>query len=99
MKLVCVLDVWEIVLRSFAAFDITERFLCFKNNKMTYHVEEIKALATANHAGADILPAPETPAGKPDPAERLKKLESLYQQGLINKDEYEKKKKEIMDSL
>jgi hypothetical protein len=36
---------------------------------------------------------------KPDAAERLKKLQSLYDQGLINKDDYEKKKKEIVDSL
>ena len=62
--------------------------------------DEIKLLATATQAGADIVPAPTTDNGtKPDPAERLKKLQSVYDQGLINKDEYEKKKKEIMDSL
>lgn len=47
-------------------------------------------------------PATPSPAGnqaKPGAGERLKKLQSLYDQGLINKDEYEKKKKEIMDSL
>jgi 3-keto-disaccharide hydrolase/Short C-terminal domain len=36
---------------------------------------------------------------KSDAAERLKKLQSLYDQGLINKDDFEKKKKEILDSL
>ena len=40
--------------------------------------------------------APET---KPDAAERLKKVKALYDQGLINKDDYDKKVKEIMDAL
>jgi hypothetical protein len=43
-------------------------------------------------AGDQDLPAADT-------AEQLKKLQSLYDQGQINKDEYEKKKKEIVDSL
>ncbi|MEJ0090685.1 MAG: alpha-L-fucosidase [Limisphaerales bacterium] len=37
--------------------------------------------------------------GKPDATERLKKVKSLYDQGLINKEDYDKKVKEIMDSL
>ena len=36
---------------------------------------------------------------KPDAGERLKKLKSLYDQGLINKEDYDKKVKEIMDAL
>jgi hypothetical protein len=59
--------------------------------------DEIKSLATATHAGMDVLPPPDAP--KADPAERLKKLKNLYQQGLINQDDYDKKVKEIMDSL
>lgn len=39
------------------------------------------------------------PAQKPDAASRLKQVKSLYDQGLINKEEYDKKVKEIMDSL
>jgi hypothetical protein len=43
------------------------------------------------------------PAGenksKSPAADRLKQLESVYQQGLINKEDYEQKKKEILDSL
>jgi len=39
------------------------------------------------------------PAAKPDAAERLKKIKTLYDQGLIGKEEYDKKVKEIMDSL
>jgi len=31
--------------------------------------------------------------------ERLKQVKSLYEQGLINKEDYDKKVKEIMDSL
>jgi Concanavalin A-like lectin/glucanases superfamily len=61
--------------------------------------EEIKALATATHAGAEIPPLVAAPAGKPDAATRLKEVKALYEQGLINKDDYDKKVKEIMDSL
>jgi alpha-L-fucosidase len=49
---------------------------------------------------APVAPAPAAaPAAKPDAAERLKQVKSLYDQGLINKDDYDKKVKEIMDSL
>ncbi|MGB7747576.1 MAG: discoidin domain-containing protein [Verrucomicrobiia bacterium] len=37
--------------------------------------------------------------GKPPAAERLKQVKSLYDQGLINKEDYNKKVKEILDSL
>ncbi len=61
---------------------------------------EIKVLATATQPGADILPAPPADnGGKPDPAERLKKVKALYDQGLINKEDYDKKVQEIMNSL
>ena len=62
--------------------------------------KEIKALADATQAGVDVLPAPPADnTAKPDAAERLKKLKSLFDQGLINKEDYDKKVKEIMDSL
>jgi hypothetical protein len=62
--------------------------------------DEIKMLATATQAGVDILSAPPTDNSvKPDAAERLKKVKSLYDQGLINKEDYDRKVKEIMDSL
>ncbi len=57
--------------------------------------DEIKLLASATQAGVDVLTSP----AKTDPAERLKKLKALYEQGLINKDDYDRKVKEIMDSL
>jgi len=37
--------------------------------------------------------------GKASTSERLKQLKSLYDQGLISKEDYQKKTKEIMDSL
>jgi len=36
---------------------------------------------------------------KPDAATRLKQVKALYDQGLINKEDNDKKVKEIMDSL
>ena len=66
-------------------------------------VAEIKALETATQAGIKIASAPKPVAlesgTKPSAAERLKKVKALYDQGLINKDDYDKKVKEIMDSL
>jgi hypothetical protein len=38
-------------------------------------------------------------AGKPAPAERLKQVKQLFDQGLISKEDYDKKVKEIVDSL
>lgn len=61
--------------------------------------DEIKALASATHAGVDVLPSSADATPKPDAAERLKKVKTLYDQGLINKEDYDKKVKEIMDSL
>jgi hypothetical protein len=47
-------------------------------------------------------PQPAPPAGtpaKPNADERLKKVKDLYDQGLIDKQEYERKTQEIIDSL
>jgi hypothetical protein len=53
-----------------------------------------------------LIDSPKTPAlqtttlaGKPDIAPRLQELKSLFDQGLIDKNVYEQKKKEILDSL
>jgi hypothetical protein len=63
-------------------------------------VAEIKILATATQGGADILPAPTADSGtKPDAAQRLKQVKALFDQGLINKEDYDKKVKEIIESL
>jgi len=62
--------------------------------------DEIMALAKATKAGVDVLPAPPADTStKPDTATRLKQLKSLFDQGLINKEDYDKKVKEIMESL
>jgi hypothetical protein len=61
--------------------------------------DEIKTLCQATRAGVDLLSASDAPPVKPDPAARLKAVKALYDQGLINKDDYDKKVKEIMDSL
>lgn len=45
------------------------------------------------------ISASPSPEAKPAAADRLKQVKSLYDQGLINKEDYDKKVKEIMDSL
>ena len=39
------------------------------------------------------------PAAQPSAADRLKQVKALYDQGLINKDDYDKKVKAILDSM
>ena len=41
----------------------------------------------------------EEPISSEDVAGRLKKLDALFKQELISKDEYERKRKEILNSL
>jgi hypothetical protein len=61
---------------------------------------EIKMLATATGPGVDVVPTPSPDDGaKPDAAERLRKVKALYDQGLINKEDYDKKVQEIMNSI
>jgi hypothetical protein len=60
---------------------------------------EIKALAAATQGGIEIPAPPADTGAKPDAATRLKQVKTLFDQGLINKEDYDKKVKEIMDSL
>ena len=46
-----------------------------------------------------LTPPPAGTPAKPSAADRLKQLKSLYDQGLINKEDYDRKTKEIIDSL
>jgi len=46
-----------------------------------------------------VTPAAAGNQGKPSPVERLKQVKLLFDQGLISKEDYDKKVKEIMDSL
>jgi hypothetical protein len=65
--------------------------------------EEVKALATATQAGVEIAGAPKPaasePTAKPSASERLKQVKALFEQGLISKEDYDKKVKEIMAEL
>jgi alpha-L-fucosidase len=63
--------------------------------------DQIAVLSQLKEMIANPPPAQTTtaPAAKPDAAERLKKVKALYDQGLINKEDYDKKVKEIMDAL
>ena len=68
-------------------------------------IADIKA--AANGAGISTTPAQGTPAAapekatekKPSPEERLKKLGELREKGLINDQEYEAQRKEILGSI
>ena len=64
--------------------------------------EEVQRLFTAQGGVFEPQPASNPPVAapaKPAAAARLKEVKSLYDQGLINKDDYDKKVKEIMNSL
>jgi hypothetical protein len=63
---------------------------------------QLAALMELKHLIANPPPAGsshETTGGKPPLAERLKQVKTLYEQGLINKEDYDRKVKEIIDSL
>jgi hypothetical protein len=61
---------------------------------------ENKQLATATQAGVDTASTPpDGNRGKPYAAELLKNAKSLYDQGQISKEVYDRKVKEVMDSL
>ena len=62
-------------------------------------VKQVKELIDG---GVRTVTAPDAPVAapaKPDAATRLKQVKALYDQGLINKDDYDKKVKEILDSM
>lgn len=65
--------------------------------------DEVQALFKAQGGMLAAQPSQPAPAanaaGKPDAATRLKQVKTLFEQGLINKEDYDKKVKEIMDSL
>ena len=56
---------------------------------------QLKGMIAA-HSSA---PPPAGNQGQPSAADRLKQLKALHDQGLINQDEYDRKSKEIIDSL
>ncbi len=72
---------------------------------------EVKFLYASQKTTADVplaIPAPRSPApaanpppaqNKPTAAQRLKQVKDLYDQGLITKDQYDQKVREVMNSL
>ena len=64
--------------------------------------EEVQELFTAQGGVLAPQPASNPPVAapaKPSAADRLKQVKALFDQGLINKEDYDKKVKEIIDSL
>jgi hypothetical protein len=64
--------------------------------------DEVQELFKSQGGVLGPKPSPPPPAGtpaKPSAADRLKQLKNLLDQGLINQDEYDQKKKEIIDSM
>jgi hypothetical protein len=73
--------------------------------------KEVKFLYAWQKTAADeplAIPAPKAPGppasappaqSKPTAAQRLKQVKDLYDQGLITKDQYDQKVREIMNSL
>jgi hypothetical protein len=64
--------------------------------------DEIQALFKSQGGVLGPKPSPPPPAGtpaKPSPADRLNQLKNLLDQGLINQDEYNQKKQQIIDSM
>jgi alpha-L-fucosidase len=59
-------------------------------------LKEVKAMIANPPA---VAPASPAPAIKAPPSERLKQAKQLFEQGLIGKEDYDKKVKEIMDSI
>ena len=61
---------------------------------------QIKELAAATGAGVTAsVPPPAAGNAKTDPATRMKQLKQLLEQGLISKEDYDRKAKEILEAL
>ena len=75
----------------------------FRNQILYDSADETDALDTSIKAKEEIKEAPKqveaTPISNNDVKSRIEKLNELHSQGLITDEEYEKKKKEIIDSL
>lgn len=77
----------------------------FTDKKIDTHVIEIEdtdsdnVTVTSYRGGGTSYTVSDTNAGGDDIESRLKSLQSLYDQRLITKEEYEEKKKEILKEL
>jgi hypothetical protein len=81
----------------FAAFDGLIDEVRIYNRALS--AEEIKTLAAPANDGVTAVTPPANSSSKSDPADRLKQLKQFLDQGLINKEDYDRKVKEIMDSI
>jgi len=63
--------------------------------------DEIKALAATTQAGVVPTPAQQAPTNSSPsaPADRIKQIKQLLEQGLIDKQEYDRRVKEILDAI
>ena len=81
----------------FVGFDGLIDELCIYNHALS--AQAIQALAAAQQVGGAVgLAASETPA-KAAATDRIKQVKELYEKGFISKEAYDKKAKEILDSL
>ena len=68
-------------------------------DEVVYVAVEDPKEAAAGGADAQEQPAQAQPASTGSVEQDLSELKSLYDKGLIDEDDYEKKKKEILDSM
>jgi len=62
--------------------------------------DEIKVVAAVPQEGASAQPASTNPSPTtPNPADRIKQIKQLMEQGLIDKQEYDRRVKEILDAI
>ena len=71
----------------------------YEADEVVYVAVEDPNEAATGEAGAQEQPAQTPPASTGSVEQDLSKLKSLYDKGLINEQEYEDKKKEILDSM
>ena len=66
---------------------------------MVYVVVDDPNKTEADKAGSQAQPAETPPSSEGTSEQKLLELKNLYDKGLIDKEEYEAKKKEILDSM
>ena len=71
----------------------------YEGNEVVYVVADDPKEAATDEADAKAQPAQTQPASTGTAEQELLELKSLYDKGLINEQEYEDKKKEVLDSM
>ncbi len=82
-------NTWDLCIGNSVVDDGTGEFLAFDGlidevriYNRALSADEIKTLATATHAGADILPPPADAAGKPDAADAIEATSITLRPGI-----------------